>query len=187
MATYSLFKETALPGSLVANAIYLIAPAANPGFLEIYVTDSAGSAQRRIPTIADIQTLIDTSVAGANSTVIVDDIAARDALAPNNGVTAVVLDASADPNVTSGAATYIYRASNTSWIKISEAESMDLTLAWSSIVGRPSSAVADIDDAVSKRHTHANKTQLDLIGEDGDQNLTYRGSNIAPRLSSAGW
>ena len=36
---------------------------------------------------------------------------------------------------------------------------------WNVIVGRPNSAVADIDDAVAKKHAHANAAQLDKIGE----------------------
>jgi hypothetical protein len=38
MATYSIYKETALPGTLQPHSIYLIAPAANPDYVEMYVT-----------------------------------------------------------------------------------------------------------------------------------------------------
>lgn len=48
---------------------------------------------------------------------------------------------------------------------------MDLILSWNNINGRPTSAVADIDDAVTKRHTHANKALLDKVGE--DENTLY--------------
>jgi hypothetical protein len=49
-------------------------------------------------------------------------------------------------------------------------------LQWSDILGKPTSSVADIDDAVTKRHTHSNKTQLDLISENGTSgNLEYDG------------
>ena len=187
MAVYRVYKETTLPGALVANAIYLVAPAATPDYLEVYVTDSAGSAQRRTPRVADIQALIDASIASAGGTVIVDDIAERDALAPTNGTTVLVIDASDDATVDSGAATYIYRESTTSWVKISEAESLDLVINWGDIVGRPTSAVADIDDAVSLRHAHTNKTELDQIGEDANGELTYNGNNIRARLETTGW
>ena len=188
MATYKVFKETALPGSLQAHSIYLVAPAANPGYLEIYVTDAAGTATRRTHKIEDIQAMIDSSLAGiSGGATIVDTITARNNLSPTNGLTVLVVDASADPTVTSGAATYVYRSSNTSWVKISEYESMDVTQNWANIVGKPTSAVADIDDAVTKRHSHANKTQIDKIGEDGNGDLTYNGSNISPRLTSSAW
>ena len=52
MPSYKVFKETALPGTLVANGIYLIAPTGNPDALEIYVVDGAGSASRHLPTLA---------------------------------------------------------------------------------------------------------------------------------------
>lgn len=41
-------------------------------------------------------------------------------------------------------------------------------LAWEAIANKPTSAIADIDDAVNKRHTHANLTTLDKIGENPD-------------------
>lgn len=174
MATYKIFKETALPGTLAPNAIYLVAPAAVSGYLEIYATNSAGDAQRHTPTQAEIQALIDASLASATGgAVIVDDITARDALTPDNGQIAYVIDATDDGTVSSGGATYIYRSSNTTWIKQSEAESLDLTVTWASITGKPSSSTADIDDAVAKKHAHANKTQLDKIDEDGDGVFTY--------------
>lgn len=187
MSVYKVFKETALPGSLQAHSIYLIAPVAHPGFLEIYVTDAAGTAQRRTHRVEDIQAMIDNSLPSLGGTTIVDTIADRNALTPENGDTVFVIDASADATVTSGAATYIYRTATTSWIKISEAESLDVVLTWSAIVGRPTSSVADIDDAVTKRHTHSNKTQLDSVDQDADGELTYNGNNIRARLETTGW
>jgi hypothetical protein len=188
MSTYKVYKETTLPGSLQANSIYLIAPAAHPSYLEIYVTNSAGDASRRTHRVEDIQAMIDASMSGSgNAVAIVDDIAARDGLTPANGDTALVVDASADAAVTAGAATYIYRSSNTTWIKISEAESMDVALTWAALTDKPTSTVTQIDTAVTNSHTHANKTELDQIGEDGNGDLTYNGSNIAPRLTTAGW
>lgn len=187
MAVYRIFKETVLPGSLQAHSIYLVAPMAHPGFLEIYVTDAAGTAQRRTHRVEDIQEMIDNSLSSLGGTTIVDTIADLNALTPENGATVLVIDASADATVTSGAATYIYRTATTSWIKISEAESLDVALNWSAIVGRPTSVVADIDDAVTNRHTHANKTQLDNIDQDAEGELTYNGNNIRARLETNGW
>lgn len=188
MATYKVFKETALPGTLEAHAIYLVAPAAHPDYLEIYVTNAAGSAQRRTHKVEDIQAMIDSSLAGVDGgATIVDDITARDALTPSNGQQVLVIDASADGTVASGAATYVYRSSDTSWIKVSEAESLDLSITWASITDGPSATPAQVDTAVTNSHTHANKTELDNIGEDGNGDLTYNGANIAPLLSSNAW
>lgn len=188
MPTLLAFKETALPAELQANAIYFVAPPARPGYVEIYVTDAAGGAARRVIDQATIQGMIDAAIAaGTGGGVIVDDIAARDALDATNALQVLVIDASADPTVTSGAATYVWREATSAWVKISEAESMDLSLSWSALSGRPSSTPANIDAAVAARHSHANATQLDLIGEDEDQNLTYRGQRPGVAWNSTGW
>lgn len=41
---------------------------------------------------------------------------------------------------------------------------------WSLIADKPSSSTSDIDDAVTKKHTHSNKAQLDLV-TDGDHDV----------------
>lgn len=85
------------------------------------------------------------------------------------GQLVMVTDASADSTVTSGWAIY-RRKANTSdlttlsaWQKIAESESIDVVTSWSSITGKPSSAVTDIDDAVTKKHSHTNATTLDKL------------------------
>ncbi|SHL96978.1 hypothetical protein SAMN05444389_102422 [Paracoccus solventivorans] len=64
---------------------------------------------------------------------------------------------------------------------------MDLTLAWDGIIGRPTSSPAQIDAAVTASHNHVNKTQLDALGEDEGQNLTYRGQRPTIAWSSTNW
>jgi len=177
MATFQIFKETTLPGSLVSNGIYLIT-ATNANHVEMYVSDNTGATARRIPTEADIGILISNAIASANALEVVADITARDALAPSSNVTVLVLDASADATVASGAATYIWDNANTSWEKISEAESMDVVLQWANIIGGPTSSPAAIDAAVGASHSHANITELDKISEDVDGDPTYDGVAI---------
>lgn len=181
---YKVFKETALPGSLVANGIYLVAPTGNPTALEIYVTNSAGSAARHLPTLDEIQAMIDASASTPNF--VVDDIAERDALTPANGSRAFVIDASDDATVASGAATYLWQASTTTWRKESEAESLDVTVTWSSISGRPTSSAASIDSAVAASHSHSNKTQLDKVGESSGA-PTYDGDPLVTAAASPAW
>lgn len=187
MAAVKIYRETALPGSLQANSVYLIAPAGSPNYVEMYVTGTSASTVKRIINEDDIQAMISASLAGLSSLEIVADIAARNALTPSNGSMCLVLDATGDATVQSGAAMYVYQLATTTWIKVSEYESMDLVLEWSAIQNKPTSAVADIDDAVSKRHSHANKTQLDKVGEDGDGLLTYNG--LLPKIAwdSTSW
>lgn len=100
------------------------------------------------------------------------------------GQIVMVMNATGDSSVKSGWAIYRRKTGtqtlNTldSWQKIAEAESIDVVLRWDNIVGRPNSAVAAIDDAVAKKHQHANKAVLDL--------LTNSGTNEAPVLSFKG-
>ncbi|SHL96998.1 hypothetical protein SAMN05444389_102423 [Paracoccus solventivorans] len=118
---YEVFKETAVPAQIVPNAVYLVGPTARPGVLEIYVSDAAGTAVRKAIDEATVQTMIDAAVqAGSGGLLIVDDIAARDLLAPANGTHVLVVDASADSTVTSGSATYVWREATSAWIKISK-------------------------------------------------------------------
>lgn len=190
MADYLVHKVTALPSNLQPHSIYLVAPTAGPAdYLEIYVTDAAGTATRKTLTRPQIQAMIDAAVASASGggTVFVDDIAGRDALTPDNAQRVYVVNATGDGTVATGGAEYIWRASPGLWIKLSEAESQDLVQAWANIIGKPDSSPAAIDDAVTKRHSHANATQLANIGEDQEQNLTYRGARPRIAWDTANW
>jgi hypothetical protein len=63
---------------------------------------------------------------------------------------------------------------------------MDLIVNWADIQNKPTSSVADIDDAVTKKHTHTNKTQLDKVGEDGNGYFTYNSQNYVV-VGSTSW
>lgn len=54
-------------------------------------------------------------------------------------------------------------------------ESQIRGLQWEALGNKPTSAVADIDDAVTKRHSHTNLTTLDKIGENGSNQPTWGG------------
>jgi len=100
---------------------------------------------------------------------VVDDIDARDALSPYEGLRVHVKDASADSTVGEGWAEYLF--DGTSWIKTAESESIDVVQQWADIQGKPTSSVANIDDAVSKRHSHGNKAILDAITSAGSGSI----------------
>ncbi len=188
MPNIRIHKTTALPGTLEGHAVYLVAPAAKPDYVEMYVTSADGSTARRIINQDDIQAMIDAAVAGVSTGIeIVADIAARDALTPTNGKYVLVLDASGDPTVDSGAASYVWRTATSQWVKLTEYESMDMTITWSMIQGGPSSTPASIDAAVANSHTHANLTQLGKIDEDGNGDFTYDGQYPRARLETSGW
>lgn len=187
MTELAFHRVTAMPGSPAANAIYFVAPAARPNYTEVYVTGTSGSTVKRIINEVDVQALIDASLTGIGGLKIEDDITARDALSLSADALVMVVDASDDATVTSGAALYAWRNSQTSWTKISEFESLDLQLTWSALQGKPTSAVGDIDDAVSKRHAHSNKSEIDKVGQNGNGNLLYDGGLPKTGWDSEGW
>lgn len=181
MATsLKFFALTTLPTTLVGNAFYYIK---NGNYAESYLTDSAGSA-KMIGNSAMIQAIVAAELANwsgdSTSIVIVPTIAARDALAAGatTNLLVLVLDATGDSTVTSGAALYAYELTGTTWHKLSEFESMDVVLKWADLQDKPVSSVADIDDAVDKKHEHLNKAALDKIGEDAEGHLTYGGAAV---------
>lgn len=187
MATLRHHKVTALPGVLQANAIYYVAPPGKPDYVEVYMTNSAGTSVKRVFREEDVQALIDAALAGIGQTEVVADITERDTLSPVNGTTVLVLDASDDATVTAGAATYVYRLATTTWVKISEAESQDIALTWAALSGKPTSSPAAIDSAVAASHSHPNLTTLNNLGQDGSGELTYNGQNIRSRLDTGDW
>lgn len=187
MATFKVHRVTALPVTPEANSFYFVAPPGRPDYTELYVTGTTASTIKRLINEADVQALIDASVAASNQLEVVANIAARNALTPTSNITVLVLDATGDPSVASGAATYVYRLATTSWIKISEAESLDLQVTWGALTGKPTSSPAQIDAAVANSHVHSNLTQLNLIGQDANGELTYNGNNIRARLDTGDW
>ncbi|WP_371366318.1 hypothetical protein SRRS_07300 [Sporomusa rhizae] len=83
---------------------------------------------------------------------VVANIAARNAITGEDlydGLRVRVLDATGDPTVKSGWAEYVYDAATTTWIKLSEKESMDLVLDFSNIDNVPQ-VLKDLSDASGK-------------------------------------
>ncbi|MEM4958985.1 MAG: hypothetical protein QXX12_03815, partial [Nanopusillaceae archaeon] len=176
MAVLTFHKVTALPQQLQPNSVYFVSVPAKPEYMEVYVTGTTASVVKRVLNENDIRALIQAELAGFQKILIVANIEERDNLNPTTAIFVLVLDASDDPTVESGSASYIYNPSTQQWIKIAEYESMDLILSWDKIEGRPTSPPSAIDDAVAKRHMHANKTQLDKVGEDAQGNFQYGGA-----------
>lgn len=187
MAAIKIFKVTTLPATLEGHAMYLVAPSSKPNHLEVFVTSADASAVKRIVNIDDIQSMINSSISASNAFEIVNDIAARDALTLTGNKFVLVLNATGDPTVNSGAATYAWRASTSTWVKISEYESMDVVVNWPNIQGRPTSFVADIDSAVAQRHSHSNFIELNKISENLSGDFQYLGNYPRARLEVADW
>lgn len=106
---------------------------------------------------------------------VVATIAERDAITEKfEGLHVLVKDATADPSVQAGAATYIF--DGTAFVKVSEAESMDVVQKFANLtdvtvsVSELNESVqyvedkkAVIDDTIAKAHVHANKSTLDQL------------------------
>lgn len=60
---------------------------------------------------------------------------------------------------------YIWDGSQ--WLILARAEWENINLDWNNIMNAPTSSTSDIDDAVTKRHTHSNKNVLDKITDSG--------------------
>ena len=184
---FKIHRVTALPAQLEAYAVYLVASATNTNYVEMYVSDSTGSAARRIINEADIEALINSKLSNINEMIIVDNITARDSVDISKVIYVYVKDATADSTVTNGGASYLYDKSTYSWVKVNEYESMDLVLDWSKIENKPTSTVQAIDAAVADSHTHSNKTQLDKIDEDAFGNFTYNGAVVNTQWTTTDW
>lgn len=187
LGQFSIYKENSLPAQLNANSFYCIPSTTNPDFVEIYITNSTGTSAKRVPTQSDISDMISSALSGFTTIQIVENIAARNALSPNKSIFVLVLDATGDNTVNSGSASYIYDNAASNWIKVAEYESLDIVLSWDNIQGRPTSSVADIDDAVARRHSHGNKSVLDKISEDADGRITYQGMGTFVTWGSTSW
>lgn len=129
---------------------------------------------------ADVNTAISTAIGAldmSNSVEFAANIAARNAMTLTKSAFVYVADATGDATVAAGAAMYLYNRTSTTWHKVTEYESLDLVLSWDKITGKPSSSVADIDDAVAKRHSHNNTAVLDLLTAPSGQ-LLYNGADV---------
>ena len=71
--------------------------------------------------------------------IIVNTITERNLLSPTQNLTVFVRDATLDPTVSVGWATYLYDFDNTAWIKKSEGESLDIVIvqSWDNVTGKP--------------------------------------------------
>lgn len=117
-------------------------------------------------------------------TLVVEDSNAKNALTVDQvypGLQCLVLDDdSAKPDEQS--VLYIcvkITGTEITWAAIAKLDPDNVTISWDNIIGRPSSSVQDIDDAVAKKHKHDNINTLNKIGVDSEDRLTYNGTVVA--------
>ena len=183
---YQVRKTTAVPSvPTTGHTVFYVAPLEHPNYVEIYVSNAAGDALKRVINQADVQAMINASISNVSKYQVVADITARNALVDKTRLV-YVENATGDTTVKSGGATYIYDSATSAWVKTSEAENMDLVFSWASLQDKPTSTVAAIDAAVSNSHTHDNKTQLDNISELNGL-LSYKGKYVTTTINDDAW
>jgi hypothetical protein len=190
-AKFQVHKVSALPAQAAwkANDCFVVVDSVDATLCDVYFVNKTGDGIRHTPTRVNIQDMIDLSLSGFNQTEIVADIAARNTLGStlNKNTSIWVIDATGDTTVASGAALYLFKESDGSFTKISEAESMDVVVDWSAITNKPTSTVTDIDDAVTKRHVHDNKSVIDKFTADTDGDVLFDGKPIGNALATNAW
>lgn len=184
MSQLNFYKVSSLPATLQPSSLYFVE---NGNFSEGYITNKSGVAKGigNSAMINQVATQLFASLS-KSSVQVVADIAARNALVLTENTMVLVKNATTDPTVNSGAALYIYEKSLQTYSKIAEYESMDVTIAWAGISGRPTSTPAQIDNAVSASHNHTNKGVLDSISDENGQ-LTYKGFLIGSNWTTNAW
>lgn len=175
----TISRVNALPETLAAETIYLVKTGTE---LTLTVTGATGAVIATTVSKADVNDAVTTAIGYldmSNNIVFAADIAARNALNLSKSSFVYVADATADETVSAGAAMYLFKfgAIENAWHKVTEYESLDLVLNWDNVTGKPNSSVADIDDAVTKRHSHANMAVLDLLTAPAGQ-LLYDGAPV---------
>lgn len=173
----TISRVNALPGTLAPETIYLVKTGTE---LTLTVTGTTGAVVATTVSKADVNAAVTTAIGYldmSNNIVFAADIAARNALNLSKTSFVYVADATADATVNAGAAMYLFNFVQGTWHKVTEYESLDLVLNWDSINGKPESSAADIDDAVGKRHSHANMAVLDLLTAP-DGKLLYNGADV---------
>lgn len=125
MTELKFYKLNAVPTVWEANAFYLIKSnyvdgTGNVEYAENYITNAL-AVPKAVGNATMIGGIVDKKIADAvspSSFKIVADIAARNLLPVTASFLVLVLDATADTSVASGAALYAYNLSTTSFSKV---------------------------------------------------------------------
>jgi hypothetical protein len=178
-------KVLALPQVLTPDSVYFVK---NGQYTETYLTD-ANAVAYMVGNTAMTNALIDAKLSTATILNKVADIPARNAAATastGNGLYLVV-NATGDSTVTTGAALYFYDKAGNAYTKLSEYESLDVVTTWSMVSGRPASTPSAIDTAVSKAHDHTNLGVLNGLADSGGT-LRYLGQPVnRPEWTATDW
>ena len=189
-------RVNALPAPLQPSTMYIVKAASN-SLAELYFSDATGVTSRRLLNTADVVAIVNAAIqasgtggsgTGATTAVLIEpDITSRNSLTLTSNSFVLVTDATGDSSVRIGSALYLWNSATSTWIKLTDYQSMDVVLQWANMQGGPVSTPASIDSAVAMKHSHANKLQLDKITEDANGNLLYNGNYPAAGITVSEW
>ena len=128
------------------------------------ISPETKAVQVKLENGTDLETKIiniDRAISQQTVSYVVPNIAGRNALPVASlhvGDQVWVIDATADTTVTTGAAKYIVQAiagdpATATFVKTSEAESLDVIVHWADVQDKPTNTVANIDYAVNATKT----------------------------------
>lgn len=187
MSNLNIKRVSGLPSTIEPNTLYFVADATDTKLINIYLSGIDSSNLKHIISKEDIAGLISNAISSLSAIRVVANIAARDALRLTANTMVLVLNATGDPTVTGGGATYLWNIDTRAYAKVSEYESMDMQLKWDSIEGAPTSPVASIDSAVVLAHNHGNHDVLDKLTTDSSGNLMFNGNYASTSFSVVEW
>lgn len=141
-----------LPTTFSPSGMYFVKGATHADKFKLYLATVDGASVRRLPTADDVTDEIAAAITMLSAIEYAETIAARDLMNPPANTLVYVANATGDATVAVGGATYFYVHATDTFVKVSEAESMDLSITWTALTGKPTSTPAAIDDAVSKAH-----------------------------------
>lgn len=179
------FKVEVLPDILEPSSFYYVE---SGGYAEAYLTDNNGIA-KAVGNTMFINDVVTRSILGVNDLQIVENIAQRDAMTAlaTKNLMILVIDATADITVVKGSALYAFSFEPQTTYKVSEYESLDVIVTWAMVHDKPYSTVEEIDDAVTKRHRHANKEVIDKWGVSASGVPTFDGRPVDAVWKTNNW
>ena len=190
MSKFTIMRVTSLPSTITPSTMYILKQPTSQ-VAEVYFSNNNGS--QLVPGITE-QFITDKFASllatGMGEIQIVETINDRNRVTKNGNSLIIVIDATGDEFGSTGTVLYLYRAINSSYFRVSVFDGSGDGVSsggggaggpvwWGSILGKPSSTPVQIDDAVSKAHTHSNQTTLDRIGVTADGVLTVDGTVFA--------
>ena len=171
-----IIRLKGMPEATEPNCIYFINTHDEWHPVSMYVTDK----NNRMYTLFDISEMrdeIDRSTYPFSKTEVIPNLNYRETMNWEHSTLVLVQNNTDKPDEEEkGQMLYMFYKPYNTWYPLSkgpEAETL-----WESISGRPTSSVADIDDAVAKRHEHTNSEVLKNLEEGAEEQLKYKGKNI---------